>query len=74
MRRSREDKVSVGFVDDEGNIVSLGKIGKSSNETRRVYSTGLGIRIQDLLGKKRRYDVKNDPQGYSESRARSLLF
>jgi hypothetical protein len=42
MRRSREDKVSVGFVDDEGNIVSLGKIGKSSNETRGVYSTGLG--------------------------------
>jgi len=53
MRRSRDDKVSVGFVNDEGNIVSLGKVGKSSDETRGVYSTRLGSKKSRSAREKR---------------------
>jgi hypothetical protein len=41
MGRSRGDEVSVCLVNNEGNIVSFGNVGKCRNESRWVYGTRL---------------------------------
>jgi hypothetical protein len=41
MGRSWVHKVAISFIHDEGNVIRLGAVGKSSDKGGRVYSTRL---------------------------------